>query len=46
MAACWDSTRVDGQEMKIYTSVPEGKGPLPAIVVIQHQGVSTSSSRR
>jgi len=38
MAAFWDSTRVDGQEMKIHTSVPEGKGPLPAIVVIQHQG--------
>ena len=38
MAACWDSTRVDGREMKIYTRVPEGKGPLPAVVVIQHQG--------
>src|SRR3989442_2822268 len=38
MAAFWDNTRVDGQAMKIYTSVPEGKSPLPAIVVIQHQG--------
>jgi carboxymethylenebutenolidase len=38
MGASWDSTRVDGRDMTIYTSVPAAKGPVPAIVVIQHQG--------
>jgi carboxymethylenebutenolidase len=38
MASFWDPVRVDGQEMRVYVSVPDGKGPFPAIVVIQHQG--------
>jgi carboxymethylenebutenolidase len=38
VATSWATARVDGQAMRIYTSVPEGKGPFPAIVVIQHQG--------
>src|SRR2546422_9260942 len=38
MAAFWDSTRVDGQEMRLYISVPEGKDPPPASVAIQHRG--------
>src|SRR5437870_1324477 len=38
MAPLWDSVRVDGEEMKLCMSVPDGKGPVPAVVVIQHQG--------
>src|SRR5262245_42516281 len=38
MASFWDPVRVDGQEMRVYVSLPNGKGPFPAIVVVQHQG--------
>ena len=38
MPNSWESTRVDGNEMALYTSAPEGDGPLPAVIVIQHQG--------
>jgi carboxymethylenebutenolidase len=38
MASFWDPVRVDGEEMRVYVSLPDGKGPFPAVVVIQHQG--------
>ncbi len=38
MASFWESIQVDGAGMRLYTSVPEGTGPFPAVVVIQHQG--------
>jgi len=38
MPSFWESIKVDGQDMKVYVCVPEGKGPFPAVVVIQHQG--------
>jgi len=38
MASFWESIKVDGADMRLYTSVPEGTGPFPAVVVIQHQG--------
>jgi len=38
MASFWESIQVDGADMRLYTSVPEGTGPFPAVVVIQHQG--------
>jgi carboxymethylenebutenolidase len=38
MASRWDSVSVDGATMKLYLSVPDGTGPFPAVVVIQHQG--------
>ena len=38
MANTWERVQVDGQEMRLYVSVPEGTGPFPAVVVIQHQG--------
>jgi carboxymethylenebutenolidase len=38
MASFWESIKVDGEDMRLYVSVPDGKGPFPAVVVIQHQG--------
>jgi carboxymethylenebutenolidase len=38
MASFWESVKVDGEDMKLYVCVPDGKGPFPAVVVIQHQG--------
>ena len=38
MASFWESIKVDGEDMKLYVCVPDGKGPFPAVVVIQHQG--------
>jgi carboxymethylenebutenolidase len=34
----WESTTVNGKDMGLYVSVPEGDGPFPAVIVIQHQG--------
>jgi dienelactone hydrolase len=45
MASFWESIKVDGEDMKLYVSVPDGEGPFPAVVVIQHQGGSTNSLR-
>ena len=36
MAATWESTKVDGEDMKLHLSVPQGTGPFPAVVVIHH----------
>jgi carboxymethylenebutenolidase len=38
MASYWDCVKVDGADMRLYVSTPEGPGPFPAVVVIQHQG--------
>src|SRR3972149_6607201 len=38
MAARWDTVTVDGGKMRCYVTTPEGPGPLPAVVVIQHAG--------
>ena len=38
MANFWETVQVDGNAMRLYVSVPEGKGPFAAVVVIQHQG--------
>lgn len=38
MASFWDSVKVDGADMRLYVSGPDGTGPFPAVVVIQHQG--------
>src|SRR5713101_7085546 len=38
MPSFWESIQVDGADMRLYTSVPDGTGPFPAVVVIQHQG--------
>ncbi len=38
MGSFWERVKVGGADMKVYLSVPDGKGPFPAVVVIQHQG--------
>lgn len=38
MASSWDSVKVDGNDMRLYVNTPDGAGPFPAVVVIQHQG--------
>ena len=38
MTSSWDSVKVDGSDMRLYVSAPEGMGPFPGVVVIQHQG--------
>ena len=38
MTSTRDSVSVGGAPMKLYVSVPPGRGPFPAVVVIQHQG--------
>ena len=37
MQTGWESTKVDGGEMKLYVSRPDGPGPFPGVVVIQGQ---------
>ena len=36
MAASWETIKVDGSDMQMYLSVPEGSGPFPAVLVSQH----------
>lgn len=36
--ASWQHVESDGNPMRMHVSIPEGAGPFPGIVVIQHQG--------
>ena len=36
MAASWETINVDGSDMRMYLSIPNGSGPFPAVVVSQH----------
>ena len=36
MSDGWENIQVDGSEMRAYVSTPEGAGPFPAMVVVQH----------
>lgn len=38
MPARWDTVQFDGEPMRCYVTVPEGSGPFPAVIVIQHAG--------
>jgi carboxymethylenebutenolidase len=38
MPGRWDTLTVDGAEMRCYVTTPNGAGPHPAVVVIQHAG--------
>ena len=33
MPSFWEKLQVDGQEMQVYSSVPGGSGPFPAVVI-------------
>jgi len=37
MENSWETVTVDNSSMRLYLSQPEGKGPFPAVVVIQNQ---------
>ena len=36
MTSFWEKVQVNGTGMDVYTSVPDGTGPFPAVVVAQH----------
>ena len=38
MLSNWQETESDGSAMGLYISMPEGAGPFPALIVVQHQG--------
>ncbi len=38
MQTRWDTITVDGSPMRCYVATPDGAGPVPAVVVIQHAG--------
>jgi carboxymethylenebutenolidase len=38
MPSSWEALRVGGKEMKVYSSMPAGSGPFPAVVVIHSAG--------
>jgi len=33
MPSFWEKLQVDGQEMSVYSSVPSGSGPFPAVLI-------------
>ncbi len=37
MESAWEKVKVEDGSMGIYMSVPEGTGPFPAVVVLQHR---------
>lgn len=38
MASSWENISVDGNDMGVYITMPDGPGPFPAVVVSQHGG--------
>ncbi|HKY10052.1 MAG TPA: dienelactone hydrolase family protein [Candidatus Binatia bacterium] len=34
----WQETNIDGSAMRLHVSAPDGRGPYPGLVVMQHQG--------
>jgi carboxymethylenebutenolidase len=38
MESLWEKTMVGSDPMRLHISLPDGQGPFPGVVVIQHQG--------
>lgn len=38
VVADWQQVETDGSTMRMHVSIPEGSGPFPGLLVIQHQG--------
>ncbi len=38
MRSNWQETESDGSVMRLHVAIPDGAGPFPAMVVVQHQG--------
>src|SRR5215472_13799002 len=38
IASNWQEVESDGNRMRMHVSMPQGSGPFPAVVTIQHQG--------
>jgi carboxymethylenebutenolidase len=38
MISNWQEIESDGSAMRVHVSLPDGSGPFPALVVMQHQG--------
>ena len=38
MVSNWQEIESDGSSMRVHVSLPDGVGPFPALVVMQHQG--------
>ena len=36
MPSRWDNVSVDGADMRVYVSTPDGDGPFPGVIAIQH----------
>ena len=38
MSSFTETLKVNNQDMELYVSMPDGTGPFPAVVVVQHAG--------
>ncbi|HEX7228870.1 MAG TPA: dienelactone hydrolase family protein [Candidatus Binatia bacterium] len=38
MVSNWQEIESDGSPMRVHVSIPDGAGPFPALIVMQHQG--------
>jgi carboxymethylenebutenolidase len=38
ITSSWQEVESDGSRMRVHMSLPDGSGPFPAVVAIQHQG--------
>ena len=36
MTIRWETMKVGGKDVRVYTGIPRGPGPLPAVVVAHH----------
>ena len=36
MASSWNTIRIEGKDMRVYSSMPSGSGTFPTVLVVQH----------